>query len=424
MSFHTRLLPLAAALLAALPALAQKAGPPVDYHGYFRAGIGASGGGGNQACFQLPGAPKKYRLGNECEGYGELQLNANLHETPQGARFRIGTMLALVMPNNGDWEADDVTLNWREAFVAVDKVGEGAFADATLWAGKRYYDRHDVHINDFYFWSNSGPGAGIEDIALGVGKLSYALRRNGQKSDTVSADRRQLLGHDLRWKDIPVNPGGALTVGLDIRQRHSDRGVHHVGGRGLTVMHTQKGLFNGGYNKAALQFGKGALSTLNHSEPAFDAAKSDKSWRLVESLVWQPGSGSRWSGMATLVYEDRDLAGTDTEGLAKRGRWLSFGVRPIYHFSDRWSLATELGLDQFKPDDAAKRSLSKLTLAAQYGAGADFWARPVVRAFWTHARWNRAAQAAAKAGDTLSSSGLFGSSRSGNTFGVQAEVWW
>ncbi|MCW7540587.1 carbohydrate porin [Aquabacterium sp. A7-Y] len=423
MNIHTRLLPLAAALLAALPAAAQKA-PPVDFHGYFRAGVGASGGGGDQACFQLAGATKKYRLGNECEAYGELELDATVHETPGGSRFKIGTMLALVMPNHSDWESDNVTLNWREAFVAVEKMGEGAFADATLWAGKRYYDRHDVHINDFYFWSNSGPGAGIEDINVGLGKLSYALRRNGEKSETVSAERRQLLGHDIRWKDIPVNPEGALTVGLDLRHRHSDKGVKNPGGQGLTVMHTQKGLFNGGYNKAALQFGKGALSNLDHSFPSFDADKSDKSWRLVESLVWQPGNGSRWSGMATLVYEDRDLTGSYDNGDSKSGRWISFGVRPVYHFTDRWSLASELGLDQFKPEDGANRKLTKLTVAAQYGSGANFWARPVIRAFWTHARWNRAGQDAAKAGETLSDTGIFGSSRKGNTFGVQAEVWW
>ena len=49
---------------------------------------------------------------------------------------------------------------------------------ADIWAGKRYYKRHDVHINDYYYWDVSGPGAGIEDIDLGFGKASIAWMRN------------------------------------------------------------------------------------------------------------------------------------------------------------------------------------------------------------------------------------------------------
>jgi len=57
---------LLAALLVGGPALA------VDFHGYLRSGVGATAGGGDQACFQAAGAPAKYRLGNECETYAEI----------------------------------------------------------------------------------------------------------------------------------------------------------------------------------------------------------------------------------------------------------------------------------------------------------------------------------------------------------------
>lgn len=43
---------------------------------------------------------------------------------------------------------------------------------STLWAGKRFYQRHDVHMIDFYYWDISGPGAGLENVDLGFGKLS------------------------------------------------------------------------------------------------------------------------------------------------------------------------------------------------------------------------------------------------------------
>ncbi|MEX0634289.1 carbohydrate porin [Serratia ureilytica] len=51
---------------------------------------------------------------------------------------------------------------------------------STLWAGKRFYQRHDVHMIDFYYWDISGPGAGLENIDLGFGKLSAAVTRNSE----------------------------------------------------------------------------------------------------------------------------------------------------------------------------------------------------------------------------------------------------
>lgn len=46
----------------------------LEFGGYLRSGVGTSVNSGSQSCFQLPGAQTKYRLGNECEQYGELEL--------------------------------------------------------------------------------------------------------------------------------------------------------------------------------------------------------------------------------------------------------------------------------------------------------------------------------------------------------------
>lgn len=421
------LVPLMLCFLAAPPAAAGASPPlPVDFHGYLRSGLSRPAGGADPACFQLPGASSKYRLGNECETYGELALAAEVARTPGGGAVRLGAMGAFVLPGNLDW--DRRATAWPEAYLLAERIGTGRFAQASVWLGKRYYDRHDVHISDFYFWSNSGVGAGIENVDVGFARLSYALRRNGaadvRSSPVVPPADRELLGHDIRLKGIPVNAGGSLTVGLDLRHRHSRAGVRNPGGRGLTVMHVQEDLFHGGFNKLAFQYGRGALSTLNHSAPSFEAARGDRAWRIVEALVWQPGRHSAWSGMATAILERRHHAGTGARGDSRSGRWLSLGVRPVYHASQRWSVASELGVDVFKPDVGARRRLAKFTVALQYGAGRDFWARPVARLFATHARWNRGAQQAAAAGDALSASGAFDGRRRGTTVGLQVETWW
>lgn len=46
---------------------------------------------------------------------------------------------------------------------------------STLWAGKRFYQRHDVHMIDFYYWDISGPGAGLENVDLGFGSSLWPL---------------------------------------------------------------------------------------------------------------------------------------------------------------------------------------------------------------------------------------------------------
>ncbi len=66
-----RKLPLAVAVAAGVMSAQAMA---VDFHGYARSGIGWTGSGGEQQCFQVTGAQSKYRLGNECETYAELKL--------------------------------------------------------------------------------------------------------------------------------------------------------------------------------------------------------------------------------------------------------------------------------------------------------------------------------------------------------------
>ncbi len=83
----------------------------------------------------------------------------------------------------------------------------------------------------------------------------------------------------------------------------------------------------------------------------------------------------------------------------------------------------ELGHDRVR-GDGGTRQLTKLTVALQHSAERGFFARPVLRLFATHARWNGAAQTAAQPGSTLSETGEFGSRTSGSTVGVQFESGW
>ncbi|MDV7396439.1 carbohydrate porin, partial [Arthrospira platensis SPKY1] len=76
--------------------------------------------------------------------------------------------------NNYTTAADDGTdLLIREAYIRADNVLTNA-PGVAFWAGQRFYDRHDIHINDFFYLDMSGFGGGVENIPAGPGTLDIA----------------------------------------------------------------------------------------------------------------------------------------------------------------------------------------------------------------------------------------------------------
>lgn len=398
-------------LLAAAPA------PGLELHGYLRAGAGSAvGGDGRQPCFFLPGAAAKYRLGNECETYGELSVSHAV--APADGRPGWRYMLMLRADGHGEPgfgnipEATEHLGQPPQNWLALDLPAAGLLGGAHIWVGRRFYRREDVHINDFFYWNNSGLGVGIEDVAVGSVKFAYAFRHDEGDGPTAS-DGRRVLSHDFRLYGLKNGDDGELTLGFDYKHADGANAGDGLDGYWLNALYFQD---RGprGFNKFAVQYGRGAGAGLN-GHPVNTGASSARTWRLVEQFMFQPSPSL--SGMFTAVYQDA------TDGAGARTQWFSVGARPIYHFDQHWNLATEIGHDRVRADGDTRR-LTKLTVALQYSADRGFFARPVFRLFATHARWNGAAQAAAEPGSPLSASGEFGSRTHGSTFGVQFETWW
>ncbi|KAB0577092.1 carbohydrate porin [Ideonella dechloratans] len=406
-----KLLPVAAAMtLVGLSAQA------FEFHGYLRSGGGSTlGKNGGQTCFQLPGAYSKYRLGNECETYAELAADQDLFEGKDGVKFVYHGRLAYISDQQQDFESfkgngRDAALreNWIEA-KELPFAGGG-----TVWAGKRFYERNDVHINDFYYWDTSGYGAGIQDVKLGdTLKFSYALFRNGNSSESATTR------HDFRLGGIGLGGYGDLTVGLQLNTADATSAAKAAGqdngGQAITVQHFMGGVL-GGFNKFAVQWGKGSARNLVFAYPDNGQDEASKTFRVVEMLQWQINPS--FSGMATFVHQDQK----------DNYKWTSFGVRPVWHVSDYFKVQAEYGYDQVTPtsgDDINRqtRRLSKFTIAPTIVAGRGFWARPELRLFYTYAKWNDAARDlwGGVAGGT---SGRFGSDTNGSTIGFQVESWW
>jgi maltoporin len=219
MMITLRKLPLAVAVAAGVMSAQALA---VDFHGYARSGIGWTGSGGEQQCFQATGAQSKYRLGNECETYAELKLGQEVWKEGDKS-FYFDTNVAYSVQKN-DWESTSPA--FREANVQGKNLIDW-LPGSTIWAGKRFYQRHDVHMIDFYYWDISGPGAGLENIDLGFGKLSLAATRSSESGGFGTFADRDEFGNrvydnivpndvfDVRLAGLEINPGGTLELGVD-----------------------------------------------------------------------------------------------------------------------------------------------------------------------------------------------------------------
>ncbi|WP_148864505.1 maltoporin [Marinobacter fonticola] len=418
---HTQLAVAVATLLVATPTLA------FDFKGYFRSGIGSSAGGGDQACFKAEGAGAKYRLGNECETYAELQFGDEVFREGDTS-FYVDSMIAYVTKQRNDYEEvgdEDNEIAVRQFNVQGTNVIE-SLPGSMLWIGKRYYQRHDVHINDFFYWDVSGPGAGLQDIDVGAGLLHVAWTRssNDEQGDDVEIDDDALATVtndilDVRWTDIPVNPGGLLEFGVDYGQANLNDAQERAGfsdqdGYLFTTEHHQTE-FLGGFNKLTFQYATDSMIASRQGRPNSNMLNEGDMIRVIDHGLIPLSSNLDMFYVG--IYEDTSFD-NDTGN-----KWLSAGIRPTYYWSELMSTAVELGFDRVSPEASGEddRDLQKITIAQQWQPGAKFFARPQLRLFVTYANWDEDVYDAEAAGGTNE---LDDNEGDGLTFGAQAEVWW
>ena len=420
----------------------------MDISGYVRAGYGRDGKGGPQVAFQAPGALAKYRLGNEAENYGELAFgkswyvpsifSADPKERPDGAPTgpiaRAQVRLSFYNPYSAYNSSADTQFGVPEAWASIGNV-VASQPTMKFWAGDRFYERMDIHINDFYFRNMSGGGGGVEDIQLPFGRLAAAWIGNGSESDLFTdisnpVDPANKAGFskgnwDLRLYDVPVPLGKGefnfiyanTQAGLD----QNGNSLPRTDGVAFDFVHIARPLLDpNSFNTFSLQIGSGPAKTFSSGFETFTYAgksyiRSDpnNSWRFraTEHFVLQPVR--HLSIGPALVYQYTDYGnggGTQT--------WLSAGVRPVVEFNKYFSLAFEGGVD-YVADSASATSgnLFKLTLAPQVSLGNQFFSRPVLRAFITYAQWSDDFVGQAGGQD-------YQTDHNGFTYGMQMEAWW
>ena len=442
-------LPLA---LACGPLLAQDV---VEIHGYTRMGVGRSSNGGEQVSFFMAntgGAPTNgpgYRLGNETDNYLELAVDVKAYEKGNTSfklhfrpTFRQYYQVRDASADAGGNVDNSKVANPNQMVYLRETWGEatgifgnsGPFKDASLWAGRRFYMRQDLHIRDQWYWNDSGDGVGIENIDLGALKLHYAYIQhdtgnlgsdwnNGAILGTVNPYSQWVGGgghtvvgsHDLRASDIKLWEGASLTLGVQYNDARTKTGYENDGNKNkgiqYNVMLNQSGVL-GGDNRVYATWGNGS-TYWNWYNP--DVKTENNWWHVMDVFYIKPVANLEMQG----VVQYRKQNGKDTMKDTTNA-WTSVGVRPVYFFTKHFSIAYEVGFDKLKFDNEDEsRKLLKNTIALQWSPQASFWSRPVIRLFATRADWNKNANNWNKIGE-----GQFGTALQGMTFGAQVEAWW
>ena len=381
-----------------------------EYHGYFRAGLGSSTDSrGPQSCYGLGGNTMRYRLGNECDTYGEFEYQKEMAKSPNGVSFVGHVMVAAYTPSSA---VSDSELSMSKMYVEAKNIA--VLNGGTAWIGKRYYMRPDIHMLDLQYINMNGTGGGIDQYQLGPGRISYGFFKDNDKPGN-SAIRQNLV-----YQGIPVNRDGTLEVLTTLITPDKKDSTSH-GGWQATVLHKQDKVW-GGANTFGIQYGVGPgtgaggqccdrMGTTGSIRNGSDVTRL----RIFNSLWIQPTP--EWSAeMVAVVQRDKsDVSGGSST-------WTSLGVRPVYAVNDNFKLQFELGTDRVtSPTGGAAQRLTKLTFAPTLTAGKGYWSRPELRAFVTYGKWNDAATAAVNKANE--SGPVYGKATSGTSFGLQVETW-
>lgn len=417
----------------------------VDITGYFRAGYGEDDEGGPQPAFQAPGTLAKGRLGNEAENYGELSFNKNFYlpgafslsrnsasgsaTTPVGY---VRLTVSMYNPFQNYAVSSSTQFGAAELWAAVGNLSASQ-PSMRVWAGNRYYRRHDIHIDDFFLSNMSGGGGGVEDIKTPIGKLAFAWIGIGSQSgfsDIPQPDPQNKAGFnksnfDARLYDSKLL-GGIGEFGFDVSKATSGRdatglSAPNTTGVSFTFIHTaQKWLGENNMNKFYIQYGRGPAKTFTSGFETYavnggsfirpDAPGSYR-FRVADNVIFE--TGTHFSVSPVVLYQV-----TDYKQYGGLQHWFSTGVRPQVHFNKYASLALEPFVDWTDNKDTnISDYLFKITFAPQVSIGKHFMSRPVIRGYVTYGQWGNGFKGQIGGLDYVNRT-------RGWTWGAQMESWW
>ena len=442
-------LPLSAAVALALSSVAASA---VDFHGYFRAGAQASTQGGEVYCLGNGNIGHKVgRLGDECDTYAELTLNQEVYNKANN-KWTLNTLVAYgTAEGNRDlqgdsWQGVGGDGPWNGQRLSIRELWTGYQTDAgyQIWAGKRFYQRKDIHLLDLYYLNDSGYGAGIEGIDVGMGNLAFAVTK--WANDGTSDYNRNVYKLDARWNGIPVGPLGNLDASviyalpfISEQQEANAAGnarANRANSGALVTLDLNTAVNSDSVNLMnhfVVQYGTNGFGYIgsndNHAGDNYSPDIDDTGVRVINWGTLDAGNfGLGYSLIWAHVDNGDDHPAADGVNFTTpRSGWTySIVLRPEYKWTEFTRTTLELGYSAQKTNGWVANTkyedpdVYKVTLAQQFTPGKGFWTRPAIRFYVSYIGgdefangWNPGYKNKNKDGDEHQI-----------TVGTQVEAWW
>ncbi|MCF7506021.1 MULTISPECIES: carbohydrate porin [Vibrio] len=303
------------------------------------------------------------RLGNEANG-GEVQL-AKLFEADNGAIWDIVFMA-------DHWEADawadDGGLSMKKMYAGVTNVFESQ-PELYMWAGRDFHQRPQQGLNDYFWMTHDGQGAGFNNLDFGGAKLDMGFV--GQvKGGLVNDNGRYAITSKLH----SINAGiGQLDLyanyGFASDEADSDVvGDPKVSDETAYLVGATLGL--GDSNRLIVKYGDGADSSVYDLKGDYQT--------LYASVEGSYAASEQFIIDYLVSYKDNSGSDLDRENTEYAGI-----VRPQYQWDDVHSTWLEAGYGMVDYDDDGEENAWKVTLSQNVSLGGLPWSRPMLRFYTT-----------------------------------------
>ncbi|GEM80125.1 carbohydrate porin [Vibrio superstes] len=332
------------------------------------------------------------RLGNEQNG-GEIQF-AKAFESEKGAIWDIVFMVDHWA--DASW-ANDGGVQVKKLYAGASNVFESQ-PDLYIWAGRDFHQRPQTDLDDYFWMSHDGQGAGFYNLSLGGIKLDFGVvgqvdgemvGDNGKYAATSKLHGMEFGGLDLAFY---------ANYGFKSEKLEDDNGVA-----------------DSAYQVAAEMKFSGQKFIVRYSDNAkdsvYDLAEDQ------EALLFSLGGGFGLTDNAGIQYQAayQTLTGDAVEDRAN----YNIIVRPTYQWNDVHSTWLEGGYNVVDYDDIdATNSSWKVTLSQNIAIGGMTWSRPMLRFYAT----------VGEADNEYTGKNADGSYQTSNpdtlTVGAMFEAWW
>lgn len=298
------------------------------------------------------------RLGNEGNG-GEVQF-AKAFQSDSGAIWDLVFMIDHWADSS--W-ADDGGVNVKKMYAGATNLFESQ-PELYIWAGRDFHQRPQTGLNDYFWMSHDGQGAGFYNLNLGGVKFDFGAVAEIE-GDMVGETGRYALTsklHGIQLGDA-ANLSLYANYGFASEKKPEDNldayqlaGELSFSGQRFIVRYSDNTTDSTLYSHM-LEKGKEALLV------SFDGSQSLSDKAGIEYLA---------------AYQDLKVKGDESR--------VNYNVivRPTYQWDEVHSTWLEAGYSVVDYDDIdAKNSSWKMTLSQNMAVGPNTWSRPMLRFYAT-----------------------------------------